>query len=298
MRTNDPPGAQQVVSVDALTGTRVVINANRQKRPNLPDTGCPFCPGGLEAPEPYATRWFKNRWPALPHGRAEVVLYTPEHDATFWGLGVAGAVRVVELWAERFRELGADPEVRYVLEFENRGAQVGATIAHPHGQIYAYDFVPDLALAELSHVGALGGQWERVSAHRDELVIARSGEWMAWIPEAAIYPFELRVAPRTPHPDLPACESTWRDLATVLVDALRRLDLVFDEPMPYMMWWHQRPTDGGDWPGAHVHLHIAPSNRAKGVQRFVAAAEVGSQVYFNPVQPVDAAAMLRAVPPA
>ncbi len=56
---------------DALTGTTVVINTNRQRRPNLPSTGCPFCPGGLEAPEPYVTRWFKNRWPALPDGRAE-----------------------------------------------------------------------------------------------------------------------------------------------------------------------------------------------------------------------------------
>jgi UDPglucose--hexose-1-phosphate uridylyltransferase len=285
-----------IVRIDPVTGTRVVINANRQKRPNLPNTGCPFCPGGLEAPEPYVTRWFKNRWPALSGGHAEVILYTPEHDATFWGLGVDGALRVVELWADRFTALGADPTVQYVLEFENRGPQVGATIAHPHGQIYAYEFVPDLLLGELARVGGVAREWDDTVAEHDELVIARSGEWMAWVPAAAIYPFEIRVAPRTPFPDLPSCLDTWRDLATVLVDAFRRLDLVFDEPMPYMMWWHQRPTDGGEWPGAHVHLHISPSNRSKGVQRFVAAAEVGSQVYFNPVRPEDAAALLRAVP--
>jgi UDPglucose--hexose-1-phosphate uridylyltransferase len=289
-----PAATLPEMRVDPVTGTTVYINASRQKRPNLPASGCPFCPGGLEAPEPYTTRWFKNRWPALPNGRAEVILYTPEHDATFWGLGVDGAVSVIELWANRFAELGAMDEVSYVLEFENRGFQVGATIAHPHGQIYAYDFVPESIAGELARPGALTTEWDAVAAAQ-ELVVAHSGEWMAWVPHAAIYPFELRIAPRTAHPDLPACRATWRDLAVVLVEALHRLDAIFDEPMPYMMWWHQRPTDGGEWPGAHVHLHIAAVNRGKGVQRFVAAAEVGSTVYFNPVQPVDAAAMLRAI---
>ncbi len=102
---------------------------------------------------------------------------------------------MVALWAERFAALGAREDVAYVLEFENRGAQVGATIAHPHGQIYAYDEVPDMIAAELSHVGALAAEWASVSTDHEELVVARSGEWMAWIPEAAIYPFELRVGP-------------------------------------------------------------------------------------------------------
>ena len=68
-----------------------------------PPSTCPFCPGGLEAPEPYDVRWFPNRWPAMPDGRCEVVLYTPRHDATFWSLGAAGARRVIDLWAERTR---------------------------------------------------------------------------------------------------------------------------------------------------------------------------------------------------
>ena len=134
---------------DVHTGFQTYIVGSRQKRPNLPSLGCPFCPGGLEAPEPYDVRWFVNRWPAMPDDRCEVVLYTSEHDATFWSLGAVGARRVVDLWAERSAVLGAREDIAYVLVFENRGAEVGATITHPHGQIYAFDSVPPQPLREL-----------------------------------------------------------------------------------------------------------------------------------------------------
>src|SRR5690348_1091586 len=115
---------------DGLTGDRTFVVRSRQERPNLPETGCPFCPGGLEAPEPYDVRWFVNRWPAMPDDRCEVILYTPEHDATFWSLGTSGARRVVDLWADRTTALAQRDDVDYVLVFENRGASVGATISH------------------------------------------------------------------------------------------------------------------------------------------------------------------------
>ena len=92
----------------------------------------------------------------------------------------------------------------------------------------------------------------------------------------------------------PACD---RDgLAALLVDVLARLDQLFDAPMPYMLWVHQRPTDGGDWPDARLHVHIAPLLRSPGTQRYVAAGELGAGVYFNPVVPADAAATLRGFP--
>jgi len=92
---------------DPYLGTVVHVVASRQARPNLPSTGCPFCVGGLEAPEPYDVRSFPNRWPALGEGRCEVVLYTPEHDATFASIGAIGARRVIDLWAERTAALRA-----------------------------------------------------------------------------------------------------------------------------------------------------------------------------------------------
>jgi UDPglucose--hexose-1-phosphate uridylyltransferase len=277
------------VRVDPLSGHTVVVDGTRQERPNLP-AGCPFCPGGLEAPEAYTTRSFVNRWPSIPGGRVEVLLYSPDHDATLWGLGRDGVRRVVDLWSARTLALGARPDVDYVLVFENRGADVGATIPHPHGQVYAYPFLPDVPARELGL-----DPCPLCAAPPDPtLVVSAAGEWRAWVPDAAAWPFELRVAPASHRPDLPGATDTFDDLAAVLVDALARLDALFGEPMPLMLWWHQRPFDGGSWPGAHVHLHVAPALRAPGTPRYVAGAELGSGVYLNPVVPADAAARLRA----
>jgi UDPglucose--hexose-1-phosphate uridylyltransferase len=277
--------------VDPLTGDVTHIVAQRQSRPNLPPAGCPFCPGGLEAPEPYDVRWFTNRWPALDGDRAEVVLYTSDHDATFASLGADGALRVVDLWAERTAALGARDDVAYVLVFENRGPEVGATIAHPHGQIYGYDAIPPRALVELERDQA--GVALGADAPGSRLV-AGEGRWRAWVPWAATWPFELVVAPSDPVPDLPSLDTGGRaELSAVLVDVLGRLDRLFDEPMPYMLWFHQRPTDGADWPAAWLHAHIAPLLRSTGTPRFMAAAELGGRVFFNPVDPDDAARALR-----
>lgn len=276
--------------IDELTRKPTVIVSSRQKRPNLPSGQCPFCPGGLEAPEPYDVKWFENRWPAMPDGRCEMVLYTPDHDAEFWTLGRAGARKVVDLWAQRTAELGARDDVDYVLVFENRGPEVGATIAHPHGQIYAYPSVPPEPLRELVD-GVLD-----VEHLPPELIVSIAGDWTAWVPAAAVWPYELRLAAGEGVGSLTddACD---RDgLAELLIDVLARLDQLFDAPMPYMMWFHQRPTDGDDWPGARLHLHISPLYRGPGVQRYVASAELGGGLTFNPIDPAAAAAALRECP--
>jgi UDPglucose--hexose-1-phosphate uridylyltransferase len=177
---------------------------------------------------------------------------------------------------------------------------VGATISHPHGQIYAFDVVPPRPRAELARhdptalaPGAAGTRGER-------LVTAQGG-WRAWVPWAATWPYELVVAPDPPDggtgpADLPGLSPAGRrGLATVLVDCLARYDALFDAPMPYMLWIHQRPFDGGDWPHLPVHVHLAPHLRAPGTARFLAAGEQGAHVMLNTVDPADAAAALRAL---
>jgi UDPglucose--hexose-1-phosphate uridylyltransferase len=228
----------------------------------------------------------------MPGDRCEVVLYTPMHEATFWSLGIEGARSVIDLWAERSRVLGEREDVDYVLVFENRGAEVGATIAHPHGQIYAFDFVPDLPRRELE-TGTL------FDDPGDRLVATAPG-WRAWVPEAPIFPHTLRLVPDAPVPDLPSLDSDGRDgLARLLVDVLERLDRLFDAETPYMLWIHQRPFDGREWPSARLHVEIVSPWRAPGVPRYIAAGELGSGVYFNPVAPEAAAQALRdAVSPA
>lgn len=232
---------------------------------------------------------FPNRWPPFDDGRAEIVLYTSEHHASFADLTPQHARRVIDLWAERSRELGSRSDVDYVLVFENRGPEVGATIAHPHGQIYAFDIVPPVVVAEYSAATELA-----FTPSAEELLVAESGDWSAWVPPAASWPYELLLAPRTETPDLPSLTPSERDdLAQLLLDVIGRLDALFDAPMPLMMWFHQRPFDNIDRPSVRVHAHIAPLLRAAGVQRFVAAGELGSGVWFNPIEPVTAAAQLR-----
>jgi len=276
--------------IDPLTGAQVRFVAARQDRPNLPRTDqCPFCVGGIEAPASYAVKAFPNRWPPMPDDRCEIVLYTPDHDASFASLGQAGARKVVDLWAERTATLGARDGVAYVLVFENRGPEVGATIPHPHGQIYAYDEIPPIPATELA-----AGACALCEAPPAELLVHETGGWRTSVPWAADWPYGLLVAPVAHVPDLPTLDDAARDgLADALVDAFGRLDRLFAGPMPYMAWFHQRPTDGGGWPTAHVHLHVAPLFRSPATPRFVAAAEVGAGIFFNPVAPESAAQALR-----
>lgn len=274
--------------IDPVLGTVVHVVDGRQKRPNLPSSGCPFCVGGLEAPDPYDVRFFTNRWPAMAGDRCEVVLYTPVHDASLPSLGVDGARRVIDLWADRTCALGSRHDVDYVLVFENRGPDVGATIEHPHGQIYAYDHVPARQQRRLS------AGWSPDPAPGERMITEALG-WRAWVPFAPTFPVAVEVAPTERLPDLLSLDDPARDgLAAILVDVLARLDRLYDQPLPYMMWLNQRPTvSSSAYDEAWFNIEIVSPWRRAGVQRFIAAAEVASEEFFNPVIPEDVAARLR-----
>ncbi len=316
MTTAEGGQAENELRLDPLTREWVTIVAARQDRPNLapegtdPESPCPFCVGGREAPEPYSVRAFTNRWPvftpgapidvagalagaagfvSLPaRGAAEVVLYSSGHVGSLATIGVDGARRVVDLWAKRTAALLARPEIEYVLVFENRGALVGATIPHPHGQIYAFPFVPPVPKRE-ADVAAEHG-CPVCAAVRDERadgsrVVHDEGGWLSYVPFASGYPYGLLVAPSEHHEGLPDLDDASRDgLAATLVDVVARYDRLFDRELPYLMWVHH---------GVHVHVHFAPPLRSADTQRYLASGEVGSGTAGNPVAPEAAAAALR-----
>ena len=272
--------------LDPHSGARVHIVAARQNRPNLPSSECPFCVGGLESPEPYDVKSFANRWPALETGACEVVLYSSQHDATFASLGVSGIRNVIDLWAERSTQLQQQSDVDYVLIFENRGAEVGATISHPHGQIYAFDHVP-----RRQH-SILQSQWKPDPQPADRLVI-NGDHFVAYAQYAAIHPVSLVVAPHQQVSLLSQLGDELRDeLASILHKSFVALDQLFDAPLPYMMWITQAPAKT-QYENAWLNIEIVSPWRAKGVQRYIAAAEVSTEEYFNPVDPADIAQRLR-----
>ena len=267
-------------------GLRTYVVGSRQSRPNLPDAGCPFCPGGPEAPEDYDVRWFRNRWPHCPTTAARSCSTRPsttrrsgrskrgEHGR--WSISGRSARR-------RF---GARPDVECsALVFENRGAEVGATIAHPHGQIYAFDFV------RTCRPGARARRpvrRPRRPAGRDRAGLGRVGAGGADLP---VRP-EARARRAGARP--PSLDDAGRNGLAVLPrgrpagtrPALRRPDAVHARI-------HQRPFDGRDWPQARRIVEIVTPWRAPGVPRFVAAGELGSGVHFNPVALEAAAQSLR-----
>lgn len=279
------------VRVDPHLGTKVHIVQGRKNRPNLPSQGCPFCVGGLEAPDPYDVRWIPNRWPALGEGRCEVILYSPDHDGDLGTLGLAGVRRVIDLWAQRSETMHATEGVGYVLVFENRGAEVGATIRHPHGQIYAYDDVPHRPRRRLE-----AGWKPEVVAQAHDRFVSNAGDWASYVPYAPTYPVEVTLAPRTQVGSLSELSSQSRnELATLLIEVIGRLDALYDERLPYMMWINQAPTNSTatyaqpPW----LNIEIVSPWRSKGVSRFIAAAEVAGQEYFHEVNPEELAERLR-----
>ncbi|HVQ94520.1 MAG TPA: galactose-1-phosphate uridylyltransferase [Mycobacteriales bacterium] len=305
----------------------VVIASHRQDRTFLPPPDeCPLDPSrdGRHTEIPaadYDVVVFENRFPSLSSavaeltgstdhplftrrpgiGRAEVVCFTSDHAAAFASLPPERAETVIEAWADRTAALGARPEVAQVFCFENRGEEIGVTLSHPHGQIYAYPFVPprlqralDAArrhrdrTGECLHCALLAA--ERAAADR---IVAETEHWTVLVPYAARWPYQAHVYPRRHVPDLPALtEPEKADLARVYLDLLGRFEALFDTPTPYIAGWIQAPAHT-DRDIAHLHAEVFSIRRAAGKLKYLAGSESGVAVWINDVTPEQAASHLR-----
>jgi UDPglucose--hexose-1-phosphate uridylyltransferase len=245
--------------------------------------------------------------PAL--GRCEVVCFTSDHGASFSSLSPARARTVVDVWADRTLELSALEAVEHVFPFENRGEEIGVTLHHPHGQIYAYPFVPartaSLLRAATEHhqrTGRLLGA-DLLAAELDagSRVVIKGAHWTAYVPYAASWPVEVHLVPNRDVPDLVALDSDERDeLAEVYLDLLRRLDCYYEGPdgapiaLPYIAGWHQAPVRQGR-DVSRLHLQIMSVLRAPGRLKYLAGSESGVGAWINDVSPEAMAARLREV---
>ncbi len=305
-----------------LLRTWVVISSIRQDRPHLEvDTRCPFCPGSGKVPDDYEIYAYPNDFPSLQpdppepdipgnelipvrpaYGKCEVTLYSPQHDVTLPELPLDHVARLVDHWEERYRELGAMPGVEYVFIFENRGQAVGVTMLHPHGQIYAYPYIPLRLQTEIQSAAEHRERTGRclvcdLVAHEksdgSRMVYERGGISI-FVPPFAEYPYQVYVIPDR-HlgslSDMDAGER--RALATAIKSITGAYDSLFGVPFPYMMCMHQDPTDGREYPHWHYHIEFYTPQRAADKLKFNASSETGAWATINDTRPEEKAAELR-----
>ncbi|MEV8559863.1 galactose-1-phosphate uridylyltransferase [Streptomyces sp. NPDC051917] len=306
---------------DELLGDSVAVASHRQGRTYHPPADeCPLCPTRgdrlSEIPDSsYDVVVFENRFPSLAgdSGRCEVVCFTSDHDASFAGLTVEQARLVLDAWTDRTSELSHLPSVEQVFCFENRGAEIGVTLGHPHGQIYAYPFTtPRTALMLRSlaaHKEATGGENLFDAVLERELaggrVVLEGEHWVAFVPYAAHWPYEVHLYPKRRVPDLLALDEPARtEFPQVYLELLRRFDRIFGEgepPTPYIAAWHQAPFgaleefEGVTRDDFALHLELFTIRRTSGKLKFLAGSESGMSVFINDVPPERAAERLREV---
>jgi UDPglucose--hexose-1-phosphate uridylyltransferase len=322
-------GVSSQVRHDPLLGEWVIIAGHRQDRTYLPPADlCPLDPSGpgrlTEIPAPsYEVAVFENRFPSLvtasarpaheevtgdgllPNrpgdGRCEVVCFSPDHAASFADLTHDQAALVLAAWTDRSAALAARPGVEQVFCFENRGQEIGVTLTHPHGQIYAYPFVTP----RTSRMLATSADYRRDTgrnlfddvlaaelAHGSRLVIERE-HWIGFVPHAARWPYEVHLYPRRRVPDLQELTEAERDdFCGGYLDLLRRFDRLFGPPAPYISGWHQAPAGAGREDFA-LHLELFTIRRAPGRLKYLAGSESGMGAFTNDIAPEAAAATLR-----
>jgi UDPglucose--hexose-1-phosphate uridylyltransferase len=287
-----------------LRGEQVAYAVHRQERTFLPPAEhCPLDPTRpghppTEIPFPaFEIVVFDNLFPSFeaPEGAAEVVVYTDDHDGSFATLAPSRAEDLMWVWRQRYEELGARADVEYVLIFENRGVEVGTTLHHPHGQIYAFPFLPPVPALELAADARLGGcavctllERER---HDGARIVHESEEVVAYVPFAARWPYETHVVMRAHRPSLLECSAAeLRALAVALQAVTTGFDLLFERPFPYVMVVHQAPTDGRK--EGHLHVEFYPPLRTATKLKYLAGCEQGAGTFIMDVLPEASAAAL------
>ena len=306
----------------------VITATHRQDRTFLPPADynplAPTAPGGFptEIPRPeYDIAVFENKFPSLAPvpaapavegdalspvrpsgGVCEVVCYSSDPNGTFATMPLGQIRKLARVWKARFEALAARPEVEYVFVFENKGKEIGVTLTHPHGQIYAYPFVPAVAAkeiaAERAYLESHGEPLMRATiaqAVARGLVVYENATTIAFVPFFARYPYEVYVTPKGHRRSL--AELSVEELdgwAEALHVVARKYDGLFGFSMPYIMAMHQAPTKL-DHPGAWLHAEFYPPYRTAQKLKYLAGSEAGMGAFINDTLPEVTSATLREI---
>jgi UDPglucose--hexose-1-phosphate uridylyltransferase len=305
-----------------LTGEWVLVSPHRAKRPwqgqvetkppaELPDydANCYLCPGNERAGGHRNPRYescfvFDNDFAALlpdappvaspfptepARGICRVLCFSPKHNLTLSQFDGDAMNAVIAMWQEQTQDLFAQPGIRSVQIFENRGAMMGSSNPHPHGQVWATDFVPQELSRECDRQSAspaLLGEYLAQELALAARLVLRNDHWLALVPYWAVWPFETLVAPKRAFPRLTdmSCEES-AGLNGILRDLTRLYDALFEVPFPYTMGFHQAPK--GHQQHFHLHAHFYPPLlRSAEVRKFM----VGFEMLAMPQRDITAEA--------
>ena len=292
------------------------------------DPECYLCPGntragGVMTPVYETTFVFENDFAALKpdvasatmdeggagllraeteRGLCRVICFDPRHDLTLATMELPAIRRVVDVWAEQIGELGAREDISYVQVFENRGAMMGASNPHPHGQVWATEHIPDEPAVELAaqrayfkeHSVSLLSAYLALELKQQERIVAENGNWVALVPFWAVWPFEVLLLPKRGVATVgELSEQERKDFAAILQTVAAGYNRVFDAPFPYSMGLHPAPTTGEDFPEWQLHVHFYPPLlRSATIRKFM----VGFELLGSPqrdITPESAAETLR-----
>ncbi|HEX2865160.1 MAG TPA: galactose-1-phosphate uridylyltransferase [Deinococcales bacterium] len=327
--SDEPVDANPHMRFHPLRGEWVTYAAYRQNRTFLPPpeynplapTTSPDFPTELPQGD-YDAAVFQNRFPSLTldahdppeeivptqpgTGACEVVVFTKDPKGSLGGLPMDHLQLVVDVWADRYTELGSDPRIQYVMPFENRGVEMGVTLYHPHGQIYAYNHVPPIPARELeqqrAHFDATGrgllADLIQAELKDGQRIIYQGPHVVAFVPACARYTYEVWLAPVRPAPSIADLNAEEReDFARALKTVLLKYDHLFaNRPVfPYLMVCHQAPTDGQPHPEAHLHLEFYPPYRTPDRLKYLAGTELGAGMFASDALPEAKARELQAV---
>jgi UDPglucose--hexose-1-phosphate uridylyltransferase len=319
----------------------VIVAAHRQARPwtgeevrpaapSLPayDPECYLCPGnarvgGARNADYERTFVFDNDHPCVgpsasdpgapPHpffrnrradGLSRVVCFSPRHNLTLAEMSVADVTEVVGLWQEQTHDLGRYPEVRYVHAFENKGEVVGVSNPHPHGQLYATNFVFKTMETELDASARYWADTGRglvadvlaAEAKDGRRVLYEDEHTMAFVPYFARYAYEVYVVPRRRVPHVFALTTAEAEsLARALKDVTVRFDNLWRMSFPYVQVLHQAPADSGDYGAYHFFIAFHPPLRRSNLLKYLAGPEVGGGNFLSDTSPEEKAAELKAL---
>ena len=324
-----------------LTSEWVLVSPHRTERPwqgqvepvarelqPVYDPDCYLCPGnpragGARNPHYTSTFVFENDFAALrldtplerfeergllvaetEPGICRVICFSPRHDLTVSRMDLPALREVVNTWTAQYQELGLNPSINYVEIFENRGAMMGCSNAHPHCQIWSNSHLPNEVSKEQAsqlawreaRARCLICDYAALEAARRQRLVEENASWMAVVPFWAVWPFETMVMPRRHIAAIDNLDDAERDgLADILKRLTARYDRLFAAPFPYSMGFHQSPTDGQAHPEWHMHLHFYPPLlRSATVRKFLVGYEMLA-AHQRDLTPEAAAERLRAV---